>query len=199
MCGMLDKMKFYHKIYYHLRSRYLDFRLFSSLLSLKVVFHSTRGLQLYFSRLFSELKFLLPIFLLATLLVNLATPKTQFEQSKERALQNPTDSGAHAFLAQQLFATNQFRESEKEAELSGDATLLNRIQTVTTQPADIRRKILQLQGVVNQYPDYRDAYLELAILNWQTYRPFDTKKYLEKVLELDPNNEVAKTILSSLP
>ena len=65
-----------------------------------------------------------------------------------------------------------------------------------------RNKIIQeieyWQDVVNKYKDYRDAYFQLAILEYRLKDFNKSKFYLDRALELDPNFEkgrVMETIL----
>lgn len=111
-------------------------------------------------------------------------PKSSFEISK--------DNLDHHFLAQELIAVNQFASAKKEARLANDKKLINSIETIENQPEEIEKEIIKMQKLAEQYPKYRDVYLKLAILNWKLYRHFDFKKYLDKALELDPNNEAIK-------
>ena len=144
----------------------------------------------YLSRLAQELQIIFPFFLLVILFFNILIPKSQFDQAKE--------TKNHLFLAQQLFVTNQFVPAEKEAMLANDLELLRKIQNIKNQPDEVERQILFWQKVVDQFPNYRDAYIKLAILNWKLYRPFDARKYLDKALEIDPNDKVAITLSSLL-
>ena len=138
----------------------------------------------YFSRLQKELSVILPITILIIIILNLLVPKTQFEISK--------DNLSHRDLAQQLITTNQFAQAKKEADFVKDIELSLKIQEIENQPAEIEKEIVYLQKIAEQFSNYRDIYLKLAILNWKLYRPFDFQKYLEKALEIDPNNEVIK-------
>lgn len=150
--------------------------------------------HIYFSRLTKELLIILPIGMFVILLGNLLQAQSQFDIAKQNILNSPADPKSHTFLTQQFFVTNQFREAEIEAQLANNQDLLQKIQEVKNQPEEVRREILKLQKIVEQFPSYRDAYIKLAILNWKLYRPFDAQKYLEKALEIDPNNQVAKDL-----
>lgn len=86
--------------------------------------------------------------------------------------------------------------------LAASQSVLEKIkeqETLKNQSVEIQKQILAWQKIVDVNPDFRDGYLQLAILNTKLYRDFAAKKYLEKVLEIDPNNETAKRLLSSLP
>lgn len=55
-------------------------------------------------------------------------------------------------------------------------------------------KIQYWQGIVSKYKDYRDAYFQLAILEYRL-RDFDkSKHYLDKALALDPNFEKGREL-----
>lgn len=59
---------------------------------------------------------------------------------------------------------------------------------------EIISKIEKWQGIANKYKDYRDAYFQLAILEYRL-RDFDKSKfYLDKTLALDPNFEKGRTL-----
>ncbi|MCL4389999.1 MAG: hypothetical protein M1484_01065 [Patescibacteria group bacterium] len=63
---------------------------------------------------------------------------------------------------------------------------------------DIKSQIIYWQKIAGELPGYRDAYLKLAVLNYDIGRNFDAKKFLDTALEIDPNSSQAAT-LSSLP
>ncbi|MBI4099396.1 tetratricopeptide repeat protein [Candidatus Microgenomates bacterium] len=145
--------------------------------------------QRYLFRLFQELKIALPIFFAIFLTINLFIGKTDFEKNK--------DTQNHEALAADLLKTNQIAEAEREAR-AVDSPLLSQIEKVKTQPEKIQEAILFWQKVTDQFPNYRDAYLKLAILSRQLNRTFDAQKFLNKALEIDPNSEVAKKLSSLL-
>jgi len=45
------------------------------------------------------------------------------------------------------------------------------------------------QSTINAYPDFRDAYFSLAIIEYELGNFNDASRYLEKVYEIDPNFE----------
>lgn len=50
------------------------------------------------------------------------------------------------------------------------------------------------QGIINKYKDYRDAYFQLAVLEYRL-RDFDKAKfYLDKSLAIDPNFEKGREL-----
>lgn len=58
----------------------------------------------------------------------------------------------------------------------------------------IKQEIKSWEESLKSYPDYRDVYLRLAILNWQIKQPEKAREYLEKAESLDPNYEVTKKL-----
>ena len=62
-------------------------------------------------------------------------------------------------------------------------------QKIEKERKDVISKIQYWQEVIDKYNDYRDAYFQLAVLEYRL-RDFDRAKfYLKKTLELDPNFE----------
>lgn len=62
----------------------------------------------------------------------------------------------------------------------------------------LENEISEWKRVVSLRPDYRDAYFELAVLTYRLGRLDETKQYLAKVLELDPNYQPARELEKSL-
>ena len=67
-------------------------------------------------------------------------------------------------------------------------------QKVEKERKGITSKIKYWQGIANKYKDYRDAYFQLAVLEYRL-KNFDRAKfYLYKSLSLDPNFEKGRTM-----
>ncbi len=166
----------------------------------------------YFHRLYYEFKIVLPVILFSLLILNLNAPRSIFENTRDQLISDPKDSQGHFTLAQQFFTSNQFAPALDELNLAlrnsppqSPATLKIRQQiTVVSQlqhqPDNIRTEIGYWDQIVSLFPHYRDAYIRLAILHWQLYQPFLSRKYFDQALSLDPNNEdlsKMKLLLSS--
>lgn len=137
---------------------------------------------------------------LIILLVSLSLflPKDRFQQAKERLVRNPNDFEAHLILAEKYLNNNQLEKAEKEL------LLAQKIQPSSYQvtqlwqrmkesnPEDIKELIKGWEQIVSEKPDYRDAYLQLALFHYKLYENEKAKDYLQKALELDPNFEPAK-------
>lgn len=189
-------MKLHHHIYNLVKTQYFAVRLWISSHTVSLANKLSFGLKIFHDRLTRELQIIFLLLLLIILPFNLIQSKTQFEKSKEEILRNSSPSQAHLFLAQQFFVTNQFSTAQNEAHLAGNREMLAKLQSVQSQPEQIKNNILTLQKISDQLPAFRDIYIQLAILNWKIYRPFVAQKYLQRALEIDPNNEVTKKLLS---
>ncbi len=63
---------------------------------------------------------------------------------------------------------------------------------------EILKDIKEWEKVVNKYPDYKDGYLQLAILELKRKNFNMSKLYLEKVFNLDPNSKEGRQLESYL-
>ncbi len=154
-------------------------------------------LNLYLYRLIKEVRVVLPIIFIFLLAINLSA-KISFDQAKDDVLANSQNIPAHLFLARQLLANNQLAEAETEFKLASSLPDINKIGEIKLQPEKIKEEIVFWQKVVEEFPNYRDAYLKLAILNYKINRLFDAQKFLDKALSIDPNSEVANKFLKFL-
>ena len=67
-------------------------------------------------------------------------------------------------------------------------------QKIEKERKDVISKIQYWQGVIDKYKDYRDAYFQLAILEYRLKNFDKAKFYLDKSLSLDPNFEKGRTM-----
>ena len=119
--------------------------------------------------------------------INIFIPKTSFEKIKENILINPRDEASHKILARMFFEINNFETAEKE--FNSEEIILAK-----AEPDKIKKQILYWQKLAEEIPGYRDAYIQLSLLNKRLYRDFDARKFLEKALEIDPNNSTVLTL-----
>lgn len=141
-------------------------------------------------------------------------PENNFEQAKQSLLKDPNDFQSQITLAEEFLANNQFEEAERtlllaqkiydlrfmnydlESQVLGEeansklAELWQR--KLYSDPEDIKKLITVWEKIIEEKPDYRDAYLQLAYLHYKFYENEKAKEYLEKAIELDPNYEPAK-------
>jgi len=138
---------------------------------------------------------------------------------KIRLLNNPYDFKSHLALAEKLLDNNQFEEAEQALLLAQGLQITNSAnqkvlgETTNSQlqelwqkkhyadPKDIKKLINLWEKIVAEKPNYRDGYLQLAILNYKIYENEKAEEYLNKALAIDPNFEPARElkVLISLP
>ena len=56
-----------------------------------------------------------------------------------------------------------------------------------TQVQKLKQQIFHWEQIASASPTYRDAYIQLAILNYQLDSTQEATLYLQRVLKLDPN------------
>lgn len=133
-----------------------------------------------------------------------------FEQAKITVMLFPKDISTHLILAQEYLKRGDVEALERELLLSQELVEKNPpstpsvlgealspikiLEKIKNEPQAIREEISYWENVVSQKPDYRDAYLQLAILNYQIYENEKAREYLKKVQELDPNFQPAKEL-----
>ncbi|MFH0863607.1 MAG: hypothetical protein V1858_00750 [Candidatus Gottesmanbacteria bacterium] len=82
--------------------------------------------------------------------------------------------------------------------LGASLSPLKILEEIKSEPQKIQNQISYWEKVIFEKPDYRDGYLQLAILNYQIYENQKAKGYLSKAIEIDPNfgpvQEISKII-----
>lgn len=68
----------------------------------------------------------------------------------------------------------------------------------TTKNKEIEKEIAYWQEFTNKNPNYRDAFMKLAILNYKEDNTEEAQKNLKKVLDLDPNYSPALELQKEL-
>lgn len=148
------------------------------------------------------------VVILTASLVSFFLPKNEFQLLKEKLIRNPNDFGAHLQLAENFLENNQLEEAERSLRLArqhlgGEMILGEQVNTKLNElwqqkrysdPKDIRRLISAWEKIVEEKPNYRDGYLQLAILHYKLYENDKAKEYLNKALDLDPNYEPAREL-----
>ncbi len=65
---------------------------------------------------------------------------------------------------------------------------------LTQKRTEILNQIAFWQSEIKIHPNYRDAYMSLALLNFQLRKFDETRKNLDKALKLDPNLEKGREL-----
>lgn len=163
----------------------------------------------YIFRLTSELLFFLPLFLITVIFTNLFIEKSTFQSAKENILLNKNPGDSHAELGKQFLQSNQIDLAKLEFDTALSLTQSPKVRSeiqlyqlqinkIGREPRKIVDEIIHLQKFADMNPDYRDAYLQMAIFNWKLQRNFAALKNIESVLEIDPNNKTARRLLEQV-
>jgi len=164
----------------------------------KILHHLKKFPRLFLLRLARELTVLLPSLFLLILILNISAPQTSVDRLKTQLLQNPDSPQLHDDFGEILLALNQLELARREFSRAGSTQKIQEVTLLQQKPSILQNDILKWQKIASTRPDYRDAYLKLALLHWQLYRPFDTKKFLQISRRLDPNNEDLAQIAATL-
>ena len=149
--------------------------------------------------------------LVALLLVSsLFLPQSRFQQIKNSLQKNPDNFQAQMDLAEVFLAHHQFEEAEKilllaqSQKISSDQQVLGE-QTepkieelwrkkIAADPQEIKKLINAWEKIVEEKPDYRDAYLQLAYFHHLLFQKEEAIKNFQKAIDLDPNYPLIEKI-----
>ncbi len=155
---------------------------------------------------------MLALFLSTNIYYRLTT--VPYWQHNWNVLVHPFSLKDHVVLAQDAWLNNNWQEAKNELMIAqsllknpGQDAISNVLGTSTT-PLDLLRQWEQeparladaehfWQTVVAQKADYRDAYIQLAAINYQLNNDQKAASYLATARDLDPNS-VAVQKLSAL-
>ena len=139
--------------------------------------------------------------------------KSPFQFAKERLVKNPYDFEAHLILAEEYLKNNQLEEAEKELLLAQeleieDNQILGKRTSASldelwqrkkeANPEEIKELIQSWEKILAEKPNYRDGYLQLALLYYKLYEDEKAAEYLQEALIIDPNYEAAKQLEATL-
>lgn len=71
-------------------------------------------------------------------------------------------------------------------------------QLKQAEKQQLENEVNRWRQIVSLRPDYRDAYFELAVLAYRLNHIEESKQYLAKVFELDPNYQPARELEKAL-
>lgn len=110
-------------------------------------------------------------------------------------VQNPNQPQPHYRLAEEYLKANQTAQAETELQLAKALAknqpqlhqqIVSKLSTIETANT-INQKIDKWKEIVGQKPQYRDGWLQLALLYWQIYQEDRARWSLEQALTIDPN------------
>ncbi len=108
------------------------------------------------------------VFLFILILNLVPQQTTAFDLAKQRQ--------DHKMLAQIFLQNNDYDLAKKE-----DPGLITDLDKTVEE-------IKRWEKIINKYPNYRDGYIQLAILNWRVFRETESRSFLSRARELDPNH-----------
>ena len=151
-------------------------------------------------------------FLALNLFIQLPPRFTKTRQVQLAVMLMPNDLSNHLLLAQEYLGQGNMPAVERELILSQDLSSLPTthnpspsvlgltlsplkiLEKIKNEPQKIREEISFWEKVVAQKPDFRDAYLQLALLNYQIYNLDKAKEYLQEAKKIDPNFKATKEL-----
>lgn len=148
------------------------------------------------------------------ILASLFFPKDQSQRIKEQLLLSPQNFPAHLQLAKLFLENHQFHEAGRTLLLaeqiqkdqnkvlgaSVDLSLDNLWQEKHyNDPQDIQKLIVLWEEIVREKKDYRDGYLQLAILNYKIRQNEKAKEFLNQALIVDPNFPLSLELEKIIP
>jgi tetratricopeptide (TPR) repeat protein len=151
----------------------------------------------------------LTLFLFINLFPGLPPDLLAVSEARLEVLLAPFNPQPHLGLASEYLKRGDFTGAEKEIRLAQDLTRDNPsfpvlgqtaisplalLEKVKNEPNIIEREIAFWQEVITRKKDYRDAYLRLAVLNYQINQEEESRAFLQMALRLDPNFEPAKKL-----
>ncbi len=131
------------------------------------------------------------------IILSLSLPKNQLQLLKESLLRNPEQKEMKLKMIENLLKENQFQASEEILKsIPQENESLNQLwqKKNYADPEDVRELIKVWEEIIKDKPQYRDAYLQLAILNYKINEKGNALENLQKALEIDPNFELAKKL-----
>lgn len=154
---------------------------------------------------------LLVLFLAINLFPRLPLESLEIEQAKLAVMLAPNNISNHLLLVQEYLKRGDMAAVERELNLAQNVTISykpsarNSVlgaslspakiwEKINNEPQRINNEITHWENIIKDKPDYRDAYLQLAILNYQIYQTDKAKVYLQKAANLDPNFEATKEL-----
>lgn len=146
---------------------------------------------------------LLPLlFFTVYLLYVVFYPLSDFEKIRDRVIKNPQDFETHLLLAEQFKNNRQYKEALAEIDLSLNLNpqnpgLLTKRQEIVheiNRPKRLKEELSYWKNIVLKFPNYRDAYLTTAALEYRLKNFFASAKGLAMVIRLDPNFETAQKL-----
>lgn len=137
----------------------------------------------------------------------MVTRQKPFNLFRLAILTSPANSNNYTLLANQLWNTNQPFAASEQFLLAYESS--SNVLGASTSPLILLSVLLEHQKtllqnyshwkqVINEKPDYRDAYITLAVLAYNLRRYDEAISYIDQALTLDPNYQQAQLFQKEL-
>lgn len=142
---------------------------------------------------------------LGILAFNYLYPVNSFEKAKINLFLRPYEARSYINLSDLYLEFNDLPAAKRELktaiffaknnEETTEATgkLLDIERNERTRE-EIEKEISKWETVIAEKHNYRDAYIRLAVLNYQIFKNDVARQYLDKAMALDPNFEEGKRL-----
>lgn len=138
------------------------------------------------------------ILIFSLIILSIFLPKTKLQSLKDNLLRNPENMEVKLKNIEALLKENQFQASEEILKSISPYQngSLNQLwqEKHYSDPEDIKELIKSWEKIIEDKPQYRDAYLQLTILNYKIKETQKAENNLNKALEIDPNFELTKRL-----
>lgn len=147
--------------------------------------------------------FLLFSFLFLNLYSLTFPEREELDKVKRKVLLSPFEPKTHVGLAKTYLKLGYFELAEKELMLAKSLTstpplslkeVEKALKEAKEEPQKTCQEIAFWEKAIQEKPDYRDAYFQLAVLYSQLSQKEKAREYLQKTLKLDPNFEAGKKL-----
>ena len=156
---------------------------------------SMKRLLPHISRIFSASLWLLLFALISLNIILVISKPLAYSDKIFQILDHPFSAPAHEDLAQTLLNSGARTLAGREFALISELSPVLGAQT-TAREQQNATEITYWENIIVAHPDYRDAYLQLAELNYQNGNLTQTQEYLLKAQTLDPNNATVNHLIA---
>jgi tetratricopeptide (TPR) repeat protein len=111
----------------------------------------------------------------------------------EDVITHPFSAPAHENFAKALWNNGTRVLAQQELAIAADLSPVLGADT-TAQAQRESGEITYWQKIASAHPDYRDAYIQLATLSYAQGNLAQTKVYIQKAAELDPNGKAVSSL-----
>ncbi len=162
-------------------------------------------------RIYSRIILLLIFLFLASFLIEKGKSYSSINEEDVSIIytklkERPNSEILHYKLGKVLQKNGNFDEAIKELliskELGMQSSIVNdsliQIQDSKISYLKVTSELARWRKIVEDKPDYRDGWYQIAVLEWRLSQPESAKTSLIKALELDPNYKPARDFYSFL-